>query len=168
MLAQMLDREPQPARTGWPEHQPVRARRKVLLGQSLAEQLVVDAEVFDLRPGSSGSRWFRRFQTRNGHSGEPARYPALHGTAAQPFILERRKLSQILKGANLFASGPSSAWRQTPARTGTRSRDLKCHWIMSRTCASSCSLASRTFSEICSAEMPTIMIAVTQSGALHK
>ena len=47
MLGQVLDRQPQPPRAGRAEHQPVRAQRKILLRQRVAEQRVVDAKVFD-------------------------------------------------------------------------------------------------------------------------
>ena len=42
VLAQVLDRQPQPARAGRAEHQPVRSLGEVLVGQRVAEHLVVD------------------------------------------------------------------------------------------------------------------------------
>ena len=64
VLREVLDRQAQPARARRPEHQPVRALREELVGQRLAEQLVVDAEVLATRRASSGCRSCRRSRTR--------------------------------------------------------------------------------------------------------
>ena len=61
---EVLDRQPQPPRAGRAEHQPVRALRKILVGQRVAEDLVVDPEVLARRRASSGCRSCRRSRTR--------------------------------------------------------------------------------------------------------
>src|SRR5260221_14167238 len=45
ILAQMLDGQSQPPRSGWPEHQPVSALGEILLRKTFAEHLVIDAKV---------------------------------------------------------------------------------------------------------------------------
>ncbi len=48
VLRQVLHGEPQTPGAARPEHQPVGAAREVLVGQGVAEHLVVDAEVVDV------------------------------------------------------------------------------------------------------------------------
>ena len=119
---EVLDRQPQPPRTGGAEHQPVRALGEILVGQRLAEQLVVDAEVFDRRCGSWECRWCRRSRRRrsafrdspSAPSGAPGRREAIRPRTAETGAGRRRPGSPC--------AGPSRASPRSPARTGSRSR----------------------------------------------
>ena len=107
ILAEVLDRQPQPPRAGRAEHQPVAAPREVLVRQRLAEHLVVDAEVVAVDAASSGCRWCRRSRRRK--TGLPARpfgNPAPHRPAAQPLVLEEAERLQVVEALDLAARIP--------------------------------------------------------------
>src|SRR5262245_51802722 len=103
MLTEMLDGQAEAPWSGRPEHQPVRTLGKVLLWESLAEQLVIGAKVVGRH-------------TTLRHAGSPARFehvdrlvsvrlwhPAPHGPAAQPIVLAQAELAQVLESADIFS-----------------------------------------------------------------
>ena len=101
VLGQMLDRKAQPSRAGRSEHQPVRAFREVLIGQGLAEQLVVDPEVLARHPRLGDARRAARLEHKNRLPGKAFGNPAPDGTAAQPFVLELTEAPQVDKAGDL-------------------------------------------------------------------
>jgi hypothetical protein len=120
MLAQVLDRQPQPARPRRSEHQPVGAARKILFGERLAEYLIVGAKVFDLK-------------TALGHAGRPAGFegeerlalqplwePAPHRPTAQPFVLKRRKLPEIFEAGDFAPRIPAELVREVQPEWASR------------------------------------------------
>src|SRR5262249_48486547 len=116
------DRQPQPARTRRPEHQPVRSPREVLVGQRLAEQLVVGPEVFhrDARLWNAGRP--ARLEDEHWFAGEAFRNPALHRAAAQPFVLEQPEPLQLVERLHFAARVESGLLRelQPERRAGRR------------------------------------------------
>src|SRR5262245_11186066 len=103
----MLYRQPQPARPRRPEHQPVRAARKILFGERLAKHFIVGAKVFYLQaalrhPGRSAG-----FEGEERLAFQSLRQPTPDRPPAQPFILERRELPEVLKGGDLLSRIPA-------------------------------------------------------------
>src|SRR5215813_13381890 len=103
----MLDREPQPARPRWPEHQPVGAPRKVLVGERLAEHFVVDAEVVDLEAAFWHAGRSASFEGEDRLAPESLRQPASNRPAPQPFVFERRKFPEIIERTDLAPRIPT-------------------------------------------------------------
>ena len=90
MLAKMLDSEPDPARTGGAQHQPVRPLRKVFLWQAFAEHFVIDAEILN---GHAALRYPGRaagFENVDRPTGEALGHPTAKRASSEPFVLERR------------------------------------------------------------------------------
>src|SRR5262249_18712363 len=84
-----------------------RAAREVFVGQRRAEQLVVDPEVVrgDARLGNAGRA--AGLEDEDRLPVEAAGNPALHGTAAQPLVLEFAEAAQIGERPDLTARLPS-------------------------------------------------------------
>ena len=112
VLAQMLDGEPQAPGTRRPEHQPVRAARKLVVRQRTAEQLVVDAEVFARDARFRNARRAAGLEDVDRLAGQPLRNPALHRTTAQPFILELAEPLQVTERADFAPRIPSGLPRE--------------------------------------------------------
>src|SRR5262249_42225121 len=122
VLTKMFNRKPEPSRSGRSQHQPVRALREILFGQSVAEHLVVGAKVFKLQAalghtgapaGLKGKDWF---------AGDPFWQPPPHRTAAQPLILKRRKSCQILKRFDFASRVPAETFCKTEPEGTARIR----------------------------------------------
>ena len=84
----MLDREPQPARPARSDHQPVRALRKRVVRQRLAEILVVDPEVLVCDSRLRHTRAAAGLEDEDRFVRVRLRHPAPHRSAAQPFVFE--------------------------------------------------------------------------------
>ena len=95
VLAQVLYGQAQPARARGAEHQPVGARREVLVRQVGAEQFVVGAEVVQGHPALRDARGAAGLEHVDRIVGHRLRHPAPHRAAAQPLVLERRELAQV-------------------------------------------------------------------------
>ena len=123
MLREMFDGEPQPARAARADHQPVSALRKLVVRQRLAEQLVVDAEVVDVdaRLRHAGAAAGLERVDRLVLVG--ARHPAPHRAAAQPLVLERAELVEVLVALESPCADPSRPSRPIAARTDSRFQD---------------------------------------------
>src|SRR5262245_57290075 len=93
-LRQMLDRQAQPPRTAGPDHEPVRAFRKRVVGQRLAEIRVVDAKVFVRDARLRNARAATRLEHVDWLVGVGLGYPAADGTAPQPLVFEGAELAQ--------------------------------------------------------------------------
>ncbi len=106
-LREMLDRQSKTAGTRGAQHQPVRAFREVLVRQRRAEQLVIGAEILERHAGLRNARRAAGLEHIRRLAGESLRDPALHGTAAQPFVLECRKPRQVAEPADLLPRIPS-------------------------------------------------------------
>ena len=103
VLAQVLDRQPQPPRAGRPQHQPVRPLGEELFRQRLAEHLVVDAEIVgdDAALGDAGRA--ARLEDVDRLVLQPLGHPAAHRAAAQPFVLEQAELFEIVEALHVLA-----------------------------------------------------------------
>src|ERR1044071_8990527 len=97
----MFDRESQSPRTGRSEHQPVGASGKVLVGECIAEDLVVGTEVLNRQPALGHAGRAAGFEREEWLASQTLRQPATHRTASQPLLLEGRKPSQVLEGEHL-------------------------------------------------------------------
>ena len=96
---------------------------KYSIGQRLAEQLVVDAEVVavDARLRNAGRA--AGLEDVDRLAGEPLRHPALHRSAAQPLVLERAESPKIGERPDLAAWIPPERACASAARTGSPLRD---------------------------------------------
>ena len=101
MLRQMLDCQPQPPRPRRAQHQPVRAVRKILLRQRVAEERVVGPKILDRHAALRHARGAARLEHVDRLVGERLRHPPPHRPAAEPLVLERRELLQIVVRAYL-------------------------------------------------------------------
>src|SRR5262249_53596170 len=117
-LRQVLDRQAETTRAGRPEHQPVRSPRKELVGQRLAEDLVVGAKVIQVDACFRDARGSTRLEHVDRLSREPLRNPALHGPAAQRLVLELPEAREIREGRDLATWIPAGLLRELePMRT---------------------------------------------------
>ena len=142
----MLNCQPQPARTGRSKHQPVGDREEsTRSGRVLAEQLVVDAEVFDCDSALRHCRLFHLFQRQKRASSATLGHPTPHRAsraAIRPGMAGNRFRSS--KYGFPFAD-PNPSVEAKSSQNGHPVSGLKCHWTISRTCASSCAFACLIF-----------------------
>ena len=118
VLGQVLHRQAQAPRARRAQHQPVRAAREVLVGQRLAEDLVVGAEVLTRDAGLRDAGGAAGLEHEDRLPGEALRHPALHRAAAQPLVLERTQPGQIGEPVDLAPRIPSELARVIePERT---------------------------------------------------
>jgi hypothetical protein len=101
ILGEVLNREPEPPRPGRPEHQPVGSRRKKLLGQCVAEHLVVGAEVAGVVSRFRDAGRAAGLEDVGRLVGQTFRHPATDRAAAQPLVFKRRKLFQVVEAFHL-------------------------------------------------------------------
>ena len=136
VLREVLDGQAQPARAGGPERQPVGALREGVVGQRVAEHLVVDAEVVDVdaRLGHAGAA--AGLEDVDGPARVALRHPAAHRAAAQPLVLEGAELVEVgVAVTSLRGSQPAFAAQSS--QNGQPVSGSKCQAITSRTQASS-------------------------------
>src|SRR5262249_37281213 len=107
VLTQMLDGQPQPARTRRSEHEPVGALRKKLFGERLAEHFIVGAKVFDLEAALRHAGRAAGLEGEDRLALQSLRQPAPDRPAAQPFIFKRRELPEVLEGGDLPSRLPT-------------------------------------------------------------
>ena len=103
VLRQVLDRQAQAARPGRSEHQPVGAARKRLVGEPVAEDLVVGLKVADIDPALRHAGRASGLEDVERLAFEPLRHPAADRPAAQPFIPEVTEFFQIVVTADRLA-----------------------------------------------------------------
>ena len=72
-------------------------RGKCSSGKCVAEELVIDAKVVAVDARLRGARRSSGLEDIDGLSRETLRYPALHGTAAQPFVLKESEAFQVVE-----------------------------------------------------------------------
>src|SRR5262249_48780090 len=113
VLTQVLDREPEPSRPGWTKHQPICALWKKLFGQRLAEHFVVNAKVFKLEPALWNPGCAAGLKREHGFARQSLWEPPTNGTAAQPFVLKRRKSSKVIERLDLASRVPTEPVRKT-------------------------------------------------------
>jgi hypothetical protein len=87
-LRQVFDRQPQTPRSGGTQLQPVRAFRKELLGQRIAEFGVVNPEIVHVDAHLRHTRRAARLKDEDRVVGVGLRHPAPHRTAPEPLILK--------------------------------------------------------------------------------
>ena len=158
MLREMLDREAQPARPARPDVQPVGSLREELVGQRVAEVLVVDAEVVDvdarLRHAGAAAGFEgvdrRGRQTPSAPSGAPGRRAATRPGRSRT-CRDPRTICTSFTGSksNCFARS---------SQNGHPVCGSKCQRTISRTCASSRSRAA------CIADSGTDCVTVSDIG----
>jgi hypothetical protein len=110
VLCQVLDGQPEAARTARADHQPVRSAREKLIRQRGAKGFVIGTEVVDTdaRFGNAGRA--ARFECKDGLVGVGARHPAAHGTAAQPLVLKKAEAVEVVVPAYLAPGVPVEAF----------------------------------------------------------
>src|SRR5215472_4055941 len=118
----MFDGQPETPGTGGAEHQPVRAAREVFLGQGFAEQLVIDAEIFDGRAALGDAGSSAGLEDIDRLAGQSLGNPAAHGPAAQPLVLKFWESLQVLETVDLLARIPTQRRGavQPEGRSGVR------------------------------------------------
>ncbi len=101
VLCEMFDSKPETPRPRRSEHQPVRARRKVLVGKRFTEQFVVDPKVIhdDSRLGRAGGP--TGLEDIGRLTGQPLGDPAIDGSASQRIVFEERELVQICEAVDV-------------------------------------------------------------------
>src|SRR5437016_14200428 len=92
----MLDSQPQTARSGGPDRDPVCAFGEGVVGQGCAESLVIDAKVLAGDPGFGDAGAAARLEHENGFVLVSARNPAAHRTSPQPLILKWAQAAEIV------------------------------------------------------------------------
>ena len=92
----MLDRKPQPARPARSNHQPVRALRKRIVRQRLAEIRVVDSEVLVCDSRFRHTRAAASLENEDRFVRVRLRHPAPHRSAAQPFVFEGTEAIEVV------------------------------------------------------------------------
>src|SRR5688572_32461426 len=94
----------------------------MLVRQRVAEQLVVNAEVFavDASLGSAGRASGLENEYR--FSCKTFRNPSLHGSASQPFVFEGTKALQVFKLLDLTARVPAQLLRSFEPERAPRGR----------------------------------------------
>ena len=119
---EVLDGQPQAPRAGRAEHQPVGSLREVLIGQRVAEQLVVDPEIVarDARLGHAGGAAGLEHVDRL--AGAALGDPALHRSAAQPVVLEKTEAPEVVEARDLAPRIPSELLRELQPERATGGR----------------------------------------------
>ena len=106
MLGKVLYGQAKPPGACGPERDPVRAGREALIGERLAEQLIIDPEIFTGNPALGKARAPACLEDVDGLSSKALRNPPLNRAAPQPFVLKRIKAGQVGEAPNLFAGVP--------------------------------------------------------------
>ena len=101
VLGEVLHRKTQPTRAGGAQHEPVGAPGEVLVGEQVAEQLVVGPEVPDADAALGESRRAAGFEHEQRLILERLRNPAPDRAATQPVVLERGEAPQIVEAAHV-------------------------------------------------------------------
>src|SRR4051794_16121140 len=97
----MLDGEPQTPRARGAEHQPVCAHRKVLLGQSIAEERVIDSKVFACDSAFWNTGRAAGLEDVDRFAFQAFRHPAADGPAAKPFVFKWREFAKVVERADI-------------------------------------------------------------------
>ena len=121
VLAQVLDRQPQPARAGRPEHQPVAALGEELVRAACRRTSRSRCGSRRRRCGSWGCRWCRRSRRRTTACPcSPFGIQRRHRAAAEPFVLEERELLDVVEALHVLERVEVEASWPSPARTACR------------------------------------------------
>src|SRR2546426_10063234 len=89
ILAEMLDGQAQTSWTRWPKHEPIRAFGKVLIGKSFAENLIVDAKIFNVDAGFGDAGGAAGFESIDRLMSQGLGDPASNRAASEPFVFEK-------------------------------------------------------------------------------
>ena len=122
MLRQVLDRQPQPARTGGADHQPVAALGKVLVGQRVAEHLVVDPEVVDVDARLRHAGRSAGLEREDGPSVVALRHPPADRARRAAIRPGRTRTDRDRRRSGSPGGDPSRAGSRSRARMACRSR----------------------------------------------
>src|SRR5262245_61668232 len=99
-LTEMFDGQPQSAGSGRTEHEPVRSLGEILLGQSVAEHFVVDAEIINDDAALRNTGRAARFKHVDRLLLQGLGDPTADRSATEPFVLEQAKKFQIVKAVH--------------------------------------------------------------------
>ena len=143
MLRQVLDRQPQPARAGRAEHQPVRALRKLVVGQRVAESSSSRCGSLrwlmrDLRHAGACRRSRRRRSACRRRPSAPSAAPGRRAATR----LRRAELVRGRRSPLTSFSGSKSNCLARSSQNGQPVAGSKCQRTISRTWASSRSRAT--------------------------
>src|SRR5687768_13644306 len=94
----------------------------MLIGQRLAEELVVCAEIVERHTSLRNARSATRLEYVHRLARKPLRDPPLHRSASQPVVLESRKAGQIVEAAGLLSRIPAELPRVFQPERGPGSR----------------------------------------------
>ncbi len=128
VLGQVLDGQAQPARPRRPQHQPVGAAREGLVGQVVAEDLVVGLEVLDVDAALGHAGRAAGLEDVQGLVRQALGDPAPHRSAAQPLVLEVAEHLQVGVGLDLLTGIEAQfAGEVEPERTSGRRIEVPLH-----------------------------------------
>ena len=120
-----------------PDRQPVGALREELVGQRVAERLVVEREVLDVDARLRDAGAAARLEDGDRLPGEPLRHPAPDGPAAQPLVLEEPERARGPRSPARRGAGRTPARGARSSQNGEPVAGSKCHATISRVQASS-------------------------------
>ena len=124
-----------PARACRAYRQPVRTLRKGVVRQGIAEQLIIDPEIFGRNPRFRHAGTAARLKREDRLVSEALRNPAPDRAAAQPLVLKIAKKIEIVVGFDVAARIERKRFRRARARKESRCR-VECHSTISRVQAS--------------------------------
>ena len=108
----MLNGKPKAPRPAGPELQPIRAGRKIFVGQSLAEFGVVGPEVANVDPSFWNPGGAARLEDVDRPIGVGFRDPAPDGAPTQPLVAESKRRKRR-RSSNDLTSSRGSHFRET-------------------------------------------------------
>ena len=112
VLRQVLDGQAETSRAGRTDHQPVAAPGKVLVGQRVAEHLVIGSEVVDVDPRLRNAGRAAGLEREDGLVGKGLRHPPADGPAPQPLVLEEAESVEVRVGPDLLPRVPVELLRE--------------------------------------------------------
>src|SRR4029079_13550538 len=95
VLREVFDRKAKPARPARAEHEPVGPLRKLVVGERLAEELVVDSEILDVDARLGDARGSTGLEDVDVLVRVGLWHPPPHRTPAQPLVLEQPEFPEI-------------------------------------------------------------------------
>jgi len=106
MLGKVLYGQAEAPRACGPKRDPIRAGREALIRECLAEQFVIDPEIFTGNPALGEARTPACLEDIDRFSSKALRNPSLNRPAPQPFVFKRIESRQVREAPNLFTGIP--------------------------------------------------------------
>ena len=123
MLGEMLDGQAQPARAGGAEHEPVGSLGEGLVGERVAEILVIDAEIVDLKAALGDAGRTAGLEDVDRLARQPLGQPPAHRAAAKPVIFEVGQFPEVGIAVDFLARVDAGLLLPSRARRGSRFPD---------------------------------------------